>query len=236
MKRYLLCNLIVDIDARCERLERLGKPYETDIEGKADITIVLPENILDELHKRYSYLSRDEVAFLATGTLFNYRITAFNGIMLHSSAIAMDGRAYLFTAHSGTGKSTHTSLWKEVFGDKVTYINDDKPVVRELDGKFFAFGTPWSGKTDLNNNICVPVAAVVFLERAEKNSIEAVDPFTQPIAIPLLEQVPRPKVPELAKAMLDTADRLVTTVPIFKLRCNMEKDAVYTSYNRLKDC
>lgn len=236
MKRYLIGDLLVDIQAECERLERLGKPYETNLEGKADITIEITKEFLDTLHQRYNYLTRDEVAYLATGSLFNRKLTAFNGLMLHSSAIAMDGKAYLFSAHSGTGKSTHTSLWKQVFGDKVTHINDDKPIVRKIDNKFMAFGTPWSGKTDLNSNISVPVAAIVFIERAKENSIRPVDPFKESMAVTLLEQVPRPKMPHLAESMLNTANELLTTVPIFKLSCNMSEDAVYTSYNVLKDC
>lgn len=236
MKRYLIGNLIVDIDAECERLERLGRPYESNADGDADIKVVLTKETLDRLRGDHSYLSRDEVAYLATGSMFNRKLTAFNGLMLHSSAIAMDGRAYLFSADSGTGKSTHTGLWKKVFGDKVTHINDDKPIVRKIDGRFYAFGTPWSGKTDLNTNISAPVAAIVFIERGEVNSITPIDPQKESVAVALLEQTPRPRRIDLLESMLTTADELLTTTPIFKLRCNISDDAVYTSYNALKDC
>lgn len=236
MKRYIIGDLIVDIDATCERLAKLAKPYESNITGDADITITLTEETLDNLCAKYPYLSRDEIAYLATGSIFNRRLTAFNGLMLHSSAIEMDGKAYLFSADSGTGKSTHTGLWKQVFGDKVTHINDDKPIIRKIDGKFIAYGTPWSGKTDLNTNISAPVSAIVFIERGETNEISPADPLADNLAVRMLEQTPRPRRVDLLEAMLTTADELLTSVPIYKLKCNISEDAVYTSYNTLKNC
>ncbi|MBQ5765349.1 MAG: hypothetical protein IIW03_04325 [Clostridia bacterium] len=236
MKRYCIGDVIVDIDVECERLERLGKPYEVDVDGPPNMRVIITKEMLDDMHKEYNYLTRDEVAYLASGALFNRRITAFNGLMLHSSAIAMDGRAYLFSAHSGTGKSTHTGLWKQVFGDRVTYINDDKPIIRKIDGKFYAYGTPWSGKTDLNTNIKVPLAAIVFIERGDTNSITPIDPAKEAVAVPMLEQTPRPRTPQLLAAMLNTADDLLLNTPLFKLHCNISEDAVYTSYNTLKNC
>lgn len=236
MKRYCIGDIIVDIDVECERLERLGKPYETNVEGAPNMRVIISNQMLDDMHKEYNYLTRDEVAYLASGALFNRRLTAFNGLMLHSSAIEMDGRAYLFSANSGTGKSTHTGLWKQVFGDKVTYINDDKPIIRKIDGKFYVYGTPWSGKTDLNTNIKVPLAAIVFIERGETNSITPIDPAKEAVAVPMLEQTPRPRTPQLLAAMLSTADDLLLNTPLFKLRCNISEDAVYTSYNTLKNC
>lgn len=236
MKRYLIGDLVVDIDSSCERLARLGKQYETDRTGDADITVILTEEKLDELHNTYPYLTRDEVAYLATGSLFHRKLTLFEGLMLHSSCIEMDGRAYLFSADSGTGKSTHTGLWKKYFGDRVTYINDDKPIVRKIDGVYRAFGTPWSGKTDLNTNISAPVAAIVFIERGETNSIEPMDMVKDQVAVRFLEQTVRPKNFGLMDSMLKTADDLLTATPIFRLRCNISEEAVLTSYNCLKDC
>lgn len=236
MKRYLIGDLVVDINSSCERLARLGKQYEADRTGDADITVILTEEKLDELHNTYPYLTRDEVAYLATGSLFHRKLTLFEGLMLHSSCIEMDGRAYLFSADSGTGKSTHTGLWKKHFGDRVTYINDDKPIVRKIDGVYRAFGTPWSGKTDLNTNISAPVAAIVFIERGETNSIEPMDMVKDQVAVRFLEQTVRPKNFSLMDSMLKTADDLLTATPIFRLRCNISEEAVLTSYNCLKDC
>ncbi len=235
MKRYLIGDLVVDIEADCKRLSRLGVPYETDKPGKADITVVLKDKTLDILCERYTELTRDEVAYLATGTLFYRDLPNFDGIMLHSSAIAMDDRGYVFSAHSGTGKSTHTGLWKKVFGDKVKYVNDDKPLIRKIKGEYILYGTPWSGKTDLNNNISVPLKGIVFIERGEENSIYPMDVKKENAATLLLEQTVRPETAEKTLAMLSIADDVLSTVPVFRLRCNMSDEAVCTSYNALKD-
>ena len=192
MKRYLIGNLIVDIEAECNRLLRLGKPYETDRTGEADVTVILTKEMLDDLVAKYPHLSRDELAFLGTGSLFFRKAVIFDAIMLHSSCIMYKGKAYMFTAHSGTGKSTHTGLWKQVFGDEVTYINDDKPLLRKIDGIWTAFGNPWSGKTDLNTNCSAPVGAIVFLNRGEKNTIRKLQPPKDDVALAFIEQTAKP--------------------------------------------
>ncbi len=237
MKRYLIGRLVVDVDATCERLEAQGKAYESDVSGPADITVSLPESQLDDLQNTYPLLSRDDVAYLATGSLFSRYLISFHGLMLHSSCIAMEGRAYLFSADCGTGKSTHTGLWKRFFGDKVTYINDDKPILRlQEDGTFYAYGTPWSGKTPLNTNTSAPLKAIVFLERDIQNTITPMEGKDPQVLRRFLEQTARPKNPLQMEKMLQTADRLLRQTPVFLLKCDMSAEAVRTSYECLKNC
>lgn len=233
MKRYLIGGLTVDIEADCERLLRTGKAYESDVSGNADITVVLKEEILNYLIEKYPNLTRDELEYLATGTLFHYKLAAFNGVMLHSSCIMYNGMGYLFSADSGTGKSTHTGLWKDVFGDDVIYINDDKPIIRLVDGEYRVFGTPWSGKTDLNNNVSAPVGAIVFLHRSDENSCRRMDVKNENAAVLFLEQAAKPKSEALLRQALVTADDILRRVPVFSLGCNISKEAVYTSYRAI---
>ena len=233
MKRYCIGDVIVDIDVECERLERLGKPYEVDVDGPPNMRVIITKEMLDDMHKEYNYLTRDEVAYLASGALFNRRITAFNGLMLHSSAIAMDGWAYLFSAHSGTGKSTHTGLWKQVFGDRVTYINDDKPIIRKIDGKFYAYGTPWSGKTDLNQNVKYPLKAVVFLSRGEENTIKKMDVINA--VLNFSNQLPRTSSDrDVCLKSIDFIKQLYKiNIPVYDFKCNITDEAVEVAYNGL---
>ena len=79
------------------------------------------------------------------GEAFYARLLQYDGMLLHASCVEKDGKAYLFSAKSGTGKSTHTHLWLRAFPDS-RIINDDKPAVRRMDGTFYACGTPFSGK------------------------------------------------------------------------------------------
>ena len=83
--------------------------------------------------------------------------------------MVLDGKAYLFSANSGTGKSTHTEKWCRLFG--ATYLNDDKPVLRYINGLWMAYGTPWSGKHDLSSPVGVPLGGIAFLERGDENRI-----------------------------------------------------------------
>ena len=90
-----------------------------------------------------------------------------NILLVHGSTVAVDGRAYLFAAKSGTGKSTHTRLWRERFGSRAVMVNDDKPFLRLTETGVLVYGSPWNGKHGLGNNICVPLKAICILERGE---------------------------------------------------------------------
>lgn len=231
MKRYLIANLIVDIDAACDRLLRLGTPYESNACGKADIEIIISDEKMDNLAKKHPHLTKDEVAYLAIGTVFYIKVGAFGGILVHSSCIKYKDKAYLFTADSGTGKSTHTSLWKKVFGNEVEYINDDKPVLREIDGVWYAFGTPWSGKTDLNSNISAPVGGIVFLNRGDKNTIRKLSPSKDEVAPKFMKQTVKPTDIKNIDFLYKNADNLLGKVPLYELFCNISEEAVWTAHN-----
>jgi hypothetical protein len=229
MKRYKIANLIVDIDAPCERLSKLGVPYESNESGKADIEIVLSPARIMELNAQHPDLTADEIAYLATGTLFYRKAAIFDCVLLHSSCLKYKGKAYLFTADSGTGKSTHTGLWKKVFGDEVQILNDDKPVLRKMGEVWTAFGTPWSGKTDLNVNDFAPVGGIVFLKRGETNSIRRLTPPIDEVAPLFIKQISKPNKLENLEALLKSADNILTTLPLYEMCCNISEDAVWTA-------
>lgn len=178
------------------------------------------------------HLSDEDCEYMVTGASFYRQLLDFDGMLLHASAVMMDGRAYLFSAPCGTGKSTHTALWRQVFGpDRARILNDDKPALRLENGMFYAYGTPWSGKTDQNINERVPLAGVCMLGRGETNSIKR---FSGAAAIhALLEQTVRPSDPGLTGKLLELLDKLLTSVPVWKLQCNMEPEAALVSYRAM---
>ncbi len=96
-------------------------------------------------------------------------------LLLHGSTVSVDGRAYLFTAPCGTGKSTHTRLWRELFGERAIMVNDDKPFLRITPAGVLAYGSPWSGKHGLATNVCVPLKGICVLRRGAENRIHRVD-------------------------------------------------------------
>ncbi|MEG1887372.1 MAG: hypothetical protein RR177_04530, partial [Oscillospiraceae bacterium] len=151
---------------------------------------------------------------------------------LHSSAIMVDGKAYLFSAPSGTGKSTHTALWRRYLGeDRVQMLNDDKPAVRLVGDEVYAFGTPWSGKTDQNINTGVPLGGVVFLSRSETNTIRSAT--TADTVKQLFWQTARPRSQERLEQLLDLYEKVVLNVPVFEMGCNISEEAVKVAYEAL---
>lgn len=182
------------------------------------------------LKKRQPHLSDEDCEYLSTGGSFYYQLLKFDGMLLHASAAVMDDKAYLFSAPCGTGKSTHTALWKKTFGEQnVEILNDDKPALRLENGRWYAYGTPWSGKTDQNLNMKVPVAGICFLHQAKENEIK---PFIGNKAIfSILEQTARPRGVEERRKMLELTSKLVEKVPIWQMGCNMDPEAAHLSYN-----
>ncbi len=148
-------------------------------------------------------------------------------VLFHGSAIAVDGKGYLFTAKSGTGKSTHTRLWMEYFRDRAIYVNDDKPLIY-IGSEVYVHGTPWDGKHRLGNNISVPLAGICILHRDLQNHIEKAD---RKLAYPMfLQQIYRPRDKgSMAKTMI-LVDRLISSVPVYNLYCNMGISAAVTAY------
>ena len=163
-----------------------------------------------------------------TGMSFYKQLINFGGLLLHSSAVVVDGRAYLFTASSGTGKSTHTSLYLEEFGDRAFILNDDKPALRLEDGAFFAYGTPWSGKTEQNINARVPIGGICVLSRGETNEISRIG--GKQAIFGIYSQTLRPQSDAYMDKVLALIEQLIETVPIWSLKCNMEREAARISY------
>ena len=155
-----------------------------------------------------------------------------NVILFHGSVIAVDGQGYLFTAISGTGKSTHTRLWREYFGERAQMINDDKPLIRIEEGRVLAYGTPWDGKHHLSTNTSVPLKAICFLDRGEKNEIHKVDPIEK---YPnLVQQIYRPKSGEALSCTMHLLDILMKETKFYHLHCNMDIEAAEVSWNGMK--
>ncbi len=159
--------------------------------------------------------------------LVNYGI-----ILFHGSAISVDGEAYIFTAKSGTGKSTHTRLWREYLGERCVMVNDDKPLIAVTEKGAIVYGTPWNGKHRLGANISAPLKAICILGRAENNSIISQSPreaFGE-----LFGQTYRFGDPLAMKKTLEILDTLLNKVSIYRLGCNMDIEAAMVAYNEMR--
>ena len=216
------------------------RPYLTEDPAEFSVTVtgediafeqadLLEEALRDGFRPRVftdPFLERAAIQRAFAEFLFDYDILLF-----HGSAIAVDQEGYLFTAHSGTGKSTHTRLWMQAFGDRAVMVNDDKPFLELTSGGVLLHGSPWSGKHGLDANICVPLKGICVLERGAENRIAPVSPET---ALPMLQkQAYRPLSDDKTLPFLQLVDRLSVSVPLWKMACNKNPDAATLAFETM---
>ena len=154
-------------------------------------------------------------------------------LLLHGSAVAVDGEGYLFTADSGTGKSTHTRLWRQVFGDRAVMVNDDKPFLQLTPDGVILHGSPWSGKHGLDANISVPLKGICLLERGRENSIHRI---TAAEAMPMLEkQSYQPMLAENLPQYRLLLEILAARVPLWRMVCTKNESAAHLAYSAMSE-
>ena len=219
------------IENRYAYVEELCRDYiTTGTEGKHIF-------VTDEEMAREKIPGEDYPASYEESTAIYRRICELlipEGVfMLHASAVSIDGHGLLFTATSGTGKSTHAGIWKSVFEERVVIINDDKPLIKVGTNEITVYGTPWSGKHNLQTNTAAPVKALFLLERGDNNNVEQV---TFRNAYPtVLNQAYRPKDTALMQNTLGMVNEFMKNVPVYRLKCNISDEAVWTAYSVLED-
>lgn len=164
------------------------------------------------------------------------RLPERHRLLVHGAVIEFEGRAYLFTAPSGTGKSTHIRLWRQYLGDAVRVINGDKPFVRipeHRDELPVVYGTPWAGKEGWQRNDSAPLVGIVLLSRSEPGS-SSIRLASAALNIDkIMRQVYFPPDAGAAVLTLDLLDAMLARVPVYELACDMSEDAVRASFEGL---
>ena len=238
---YRFADIDVEIVSLFETVHRMCADYATDSKPTIRIVTTAPDiaeeavvsvksnqrNGLPSTHFPDDYLETLAVyRKLATALLNN------NVLLFHGSAVAVDGWAYLFTAKSGTGKSTHTALWRKMLGGRALMVNDDKPLIRITpEGKAVVYGTPWDGKHHLSKNSAFPLKAICWLTRAKENTVEEIAPAE--ICETLVSQTFRPQAPQSVVKMLDLVNRLSNAVRLYKMGCNTQLEAAELAYKTM---
>lgn len=161
--------------------------------------------------------------------MFGVAINPLMAVAIHSSVIVKDGGAVLFLGESGTGKSTHTRLWREnIEGAKL--LNDDSPIIRFVDGVPTAFGSPWSGKTPCFRNLSFPIRGFVRLSQAPRNRIRRL-PVLNAIGALLPSCPPAFAYDDaLQDNVCEMLSRMIAKVPVYHLECLPDADAARLSY------
>lgn len=238
-----LADIKISADVSYETTREYCAGYLSDFDVPDVELKVLFEDILAEREKyREDCRKKSEIEKRLSPNYFEtlalYRkicdaLVPYGVILFHGSALAVDGACFIFTAKSGVGKSTHARLYREFLGDRVEMINDDKPLIRLIDGVPYAYGTPWSGKHRLSANIARPISAICFISRAEENKIRQAtkkDAFAE-----LLSQTHRPRDGAALQRTVEILDSLADRVRIYRLECNTETDAARLSYEAMKE-
>lgn len=236
--RIALAGQVIGVSALYEQTRTFCKNYLTDAPASFEVAVT-PADIA---YERQRSARADELEGAAVRehadpyleTLAVYRklaqlLVQDDILLMHGAVVAVDGQAYLFTAKSGTGKTTHTRLWMRQFGNRAVMVNGDKPLLHITSEGVTVYGTPWDGKEHLSTNTSCPLKALCILTRSETNHIERI---SKKEALPMLcQQSYRPCSPIGAQKTLALVDRLSSSVPLYKLGCNMEPEAALVAYH-----
>ncbi|MDR0889713.1 MAG: hypothetical protein LBM28_03575 [Oscillospiraceae bacterium] len=227
MANYKIAGLIVKMETFGRTLKQ-AEPYRVETDEPAHICVASNPQKLQEEHP---HLSFDDCEYISTAGSFYRHLPFYDGVMLHASCVVVDGLAYLFSAASGTGKSTHVKLWLRLFGERTFVLNDDKPALRVIDGQVYVYGTPWSGKHDRSRNVCAPLGGIAVLKRAQENSIRKLSP--QEAMFPLLNQTTRGRSAQVTDRIFSVLEGIVKSGKIYELSCNMDISAAKLSYETM---
>lgn len=227
--RIKVADFVFEIDNKYNYWEKLVENYLTDEEPDCHISIST-----DYLKSKLSSTPFSSLGYLEY--LEVYReicnwVVRHDGIMMHGAVIGFNNSAYMFTAPSGTGKTTHITQWKKLFGDKVVVINGDKPLIRKINGEYIVYGTPWCGKEYWNTNTKAPLKGIFLLSRALENSVSVVE--SDKFNSFLIKQVYLPTLLSDKLKTLDFIDEMFSSIPLYSLGCNISTQAAQVAYDAI---
>ncbi len=232
MPRYKVADIVFSVETFFDYTKWLCRDYEYVGEEQDEFSFKVQENdILFEKAKLPDFPDFFLESIAVYRRLCEHALNNKDGLIFHCSAIMVGGEAYLFTAPSGTGKSTHTRLWREMLGDKAVMINDDKPIIRYIDGEFFVYGTPWMGKHNLGANVRAKLKAICKIRQEKENTIENITPAEMLVTI--LNQTLRPEKLDNMDKLLAIIDKMLEKAKLYSLGCNISLEAAELSYKTM---
>lgn len=226
-----LSDLNVKIEYKSDYIKTLCKDYLSKFDT-ADICVKHDENSILKEKEVLPSMSYQSCESNCIHRSIAENLPQFNRLVFHGAAIEYGGKAYIFTAPSGTGKTTHICLWKKYLGDSVKIINGDKPIIK-ADTSCTVYGTPWCGKEGYQQNSSAQIGAICVLKQSKTNSIKRID-NSQALGH-LMHQVYMPQSPDALSLTLALIGKLIENVPIYLLECDISETAFKTSYQTLTE-
>ena len=225
MVKISVAGLRVGLDSARPCVLALCRPFLTEEEPEL-IASASEEEIEAELRRGPG--NRDQAEFACLHRSLARQLIERDRFLLHGAVIQVERKAYVFTARSGVGKTTHVRQWMKRFGSLVRVVNGDKPILWNREGVWLACGTPWCGKEGMTSRDCVPVAGLCFLERSDVNEIRPAS--SREIAERILQQIVRPSEPELFLRELTLLDDFLRKTPCWRLGCTPTPEAAETAF------
>jgi hypothetical protein len=232
MVKIEIAALKIALQNNFSHIESLACEYLTD--GECDFTVSVTNSQIDRERKNSDGASFSD-GYLESICLYREiaeKLPEYDAFVFHGCVMAYNGGAYLFTARSGVGKTTHAKNWLSLYGDKVHVLNGDKPVIRIIDGTPYAAGTPWRGKENYGVNEMLPLRAIVFLDRGPINRVSEILP--KDATVRLIKQVylPQKSALSLTKTMR-LSDKILSSVRLLHLECTKDEKSAEVSFNAL---
>lgn len=159
------------------------------------------------------------------------QIITYGGFLLHGVVMEVNNCGVAFLAKSGVGKSTHAKLWQALLNGKLTIVNGDKPLVRIIDRKIFAYGTPWAGKESLQTNTKTELKKICFIERSENNTCTKL--YNHDVLERLMAQIYKPKGKDLFLKLLAHVETLILHTEFYSIQCNTDISAAKIAYEKV---
>lgn len=231
MTKYKIADIVFEAETKYAYTGKLCEKYVYTGEENPVFSAVITDSDVERERKGLNAPEPLLESIALQRKFCEYVLKNGNGTIFHSSAVAYKGEAYLFTAPSGTGKSTHTRLWKEMLGDKLAYIDDDKPIIRYIDGEFYVYGTPWNGKHHLGENVKARLKCVCKIYQAKENTIRKAE-IPEMIGV-VFNQTLRPEQAEDMEKLLSLTDKLLTKSNLYALGCNISREAAELSFTTM---
>ena len=235
-----LAGKVIGVTSMHEEIYKMCKDYLTDgpedfhvMTSQADIEFEREKSIREAMIEGIppQDYPDDYLETLAVYREIAMEMLRYDTVLMHGAVVGIrngtEGKAVLFTAQSGVGKTTHLRLWLDQIPGAFV-VNGDKPLLRFRDGNWQACGTPWAGKEGMQTNAILPLSAICFLERGNQNMIERVS-FMECYPL-LLQQIYRSSDPEKIVKTMELLKKIGEVVPLYRLKCTMEKEAAWVAY------
>lgn len=227
MIKIRLAGIVIAVENRYDLLEWYCRGYTAGPGIKEDISISVSPEKLDEELEKTSGISRRRAELFCVYREIGYRVLPFDALLMHAVILDFEGTGIAFMAPSGTGKTTLTCNIRKVCKNRVRIINGDKPIIRVIGRKIYAFGTPWNGKEGYGCQSFVELKKLCFLYQDQENHIQRTE--SGEAMKRLMKQLLIPEKGEDLNAFFGILELLLQKTEAYCMGCLPDEDAARTA-------